>query len=156
MGLNVGRPVGILTSEDSPSLDCRPKYKGHLNGQAPLQLPNELKCISNEKGPFQVTWGTYSITRMINQYWSRKHMYRQWIIYQLTQMWVRNIFGTLHSDDSIQLCKPTRQYYFSVSVLNSKMKYYKILVQIPWTLLPLYILFHAKAIKQNKPWSKEI
>ena len=48
--------ISILTFEDNPSLSCTPKDKDHWNDQAPLQLPNELTCPLNGKGPFQVTW----------------------------------------------------------------------------------------------------
>lgn len=46
----------MLTFGDNLSPNCMTKDKDHWNDQAPLQLPNELRCTLNGKGLFQVTW----------------------------------------------------------------------------------------------------
>lgn len=79
----------------------------------------------------------------VNEKWNSNECY------QLTRMWVENIFGTLHSGGSIQLCKPKHQCYFSLFHQNSRTKYYNLLVQVPWILLQLNILFHAKGRRET-------
>jgi hypothetical protein len=124
------------------------KDKDHWNAQAPLQQPNALVCILNEKGLFQVTWKKKDIIRMnisISQVNNNEQE-----CYQLTQMWVQNIFGILHSDESIQLCKPKRRCWFSSFDQNLKKIYCKMHAQVPWILLPPHVLFHAKRQKKKK------
>ena len=135
--------ISILTFEDNPSLSCTPKDKDHWNDQAPLQLPNELTCPLNGKGPFQVTWDKLQHMDVWPTFARKQKMKQNNECYRLTKMSIANIFGTPHSGDSIQLCKPKHQCYFSVFHQNSRTKYCKILVQVPWILHQLHILFHA-------------